>query len=157
MTEHDLYGLIADYIKVRYPNVIYRFDLAADLKLTIGQARKHKRLQKYRGYPDLFIAEPVKPEASCRELTKEERKEVEEKLGDLDGISCVKYLQSYYGLFIELKKEGTRIFKKDGTLVADEHIREQFDMLAELRNRGYAAEFACGFDEAKKIIDEYLA
>ena len=60
------------------------------------------------------------------------------------------------GLMIELKKEGTRIFKKDGTLVADEHIREQFDMLAELRNRGYAAEFACGFDEAKKLIDDYM-
>ena len=127
MTEHDLYGLIADYIKVRYPNVIYRFDLAADLKLTIGQARKHKRLQKYRGYPDLFIAEPTYHKGE------------------------------YSGLYLELKKEGTRIFKKDGTLVADEHIREQFDMLAELRNRRYAAEFACGFDEAKKIIDEYLA
>jgi hypothetical protein len=61
-----------------------------------------------------------------------------------------------FGLFIELKREGTRIFKKDGALVADEHIREQFDMLEQLRQRGYMAEFACGFDEAKKIIDEYL-
>ena len=29
-------------------------------------------------------------------------------------------------------------------------------MLEQLRQRGYVAEFACGFDEAKKIIDEYL-
>lgn len=63
----------------------------------------------------------------------------------------------YHGAYIELKKAGTRVYKKDGTLVADEHIREQFDVLEQLRKRGYMAEFACGFDEAKKIIDEYLA
>jgi hypothetical protein len=62
----------------------------------------------------------------------------------------------YHALFIELKREGTRIFKKDGALVADEHIREQFDMLHDLRRKGYAAEFACGFDEAKKLIDDYM-
>lgn len=62
----------------------------------------------------------------------------------------------YSGLFIELKKEGVRIYKKDGALVADEHIREQFDMLHDLRRKGYAAEFACGFDEAKKLIDDYM-
>ena len=62
----------------------------------------------------------------------------------------------YHGAYIELKRPGTRIFKKDGTLVADEHIREQFDVLEQLRKRGYIAEFACGFDEAKEIIDNYL-
>lgn len=62
----------------------------------------------------------------------------------------------YSGLFIELKKEGVRIYKKDGTLVSDEHIREQYDMLEQLRRRGYAANFACGFDEAKALIDRYM-
>ena len=62
----------------------------------------------------------------------------------------------YHGAYIELKRPGTRIYKKDGTLVADEHIREQFDVLKQLRKRGYIAEFACGFDEAKEIIDNYL-
>ena len=65
-------------------------------------------------------------------------------------------VMKHAGLMIELKKEGTRIFKKDGKLVSDEHIREQFDMLMDLRQRGYAAEFACGFDEAKKLIDDYM-
>ena len=122
-SEHDLYTMLADYLRYNYKSIIWRFDLAADLKLTIGQARKHKRLQQHRGYPDLFIAEPR---------------------------------GEYHGAYIELKKAGTRIFKKDGTLVADEHIREQFDVLEQLRKRGYMAEFACGFDEAKKIIDGYL-
>ena len=123
-SEHDLYTMLADYLRYNYKDIIWRFDLAADLKLSIGQARKHKRLQQHRGYPDLFIAEPR---------------------------------GEYHGVYIELKKAGTRIYKKDGTLVADQHVREQFDVLEQLRKRGYMAEFACGFDEAKKIIDEYLA
>lgn len=123
MREHDIYTLIADYLRYQYPQVIYRFDLAADLKLTMGQASKHKRLQRYRGYPDLFIAEPVK---------------------------------GYSGLYLEIKVENTRIFKRDGKLVADEHIREQYDMLEQLRKRGYAAEFGIGYDNTKKLIDDYM-
>lgn len=56
-SEHNLYEQIAHYLQFQYPDVIYRFDLAADLKLTPGQAAKHKRLHPTRGYPDLFIAE----------------------------------------------------------------------------------------------------
>lgn len=59
MTEHQLYELIAEYMQVHYPDVIYRFDLASDLKLTPGQARRHKKLHPKRGFPDLFIAEPA--------------------------------------------------------------------------------------------------
>ena len=121
--EHDLYMMLADYLGYEYKGAIWRFDLAADLKLTIGQARKHKHLQQHRGYPDLFIAEPR---------------------------------GKYHGLFLEVKRAGVKIYKRDGTLVSDAHIREQFDMLEQLRQRGYMAGFACGFDEAKKIIDSYL-
>ena len=62
----------------------------------------------------------------------------------------------YHALFIELKREGTRIFKQDGKLVADEHIREQFDMLHDLRRKGYAAELGIGFEATKKLIDDYM-
>jgi hypothetical protein len=65
-------------------------------------------------------------------------------------------LLMYAGLMIELKRPDVKIYKKNGELVANSHIREQAAVLDELRNRGYIAEFACGFDEAKKIIDEYL-
>ena len=56
--ETELRRMLARWLQYQYPNAIYRFDLAADLKLTMGQARKHKELHPYRGYPDLFIAEP---------------------------------------------------------------------------------------------------
>lgn len=56
--EAELRRMLARWLQYQYPNMIYRFDLAADLKLTMGQARKHKELHPKRGYPDLFIAEP---------------------------------------------------------------------------------------------------
>lgn len=56
--EAELRRMLARWLQYQYPNVTYRFDLAADLKLTMGQARKHKELHPKRGYPDLFIAEP---------------------------------------------------------------------------------------------------
>lgn len=128
MTELDLQAQVADYIRLRYPSVIFHSDFGSGIKLTPGQARKQKRLQGgRRAWPDMFIAEV-------------------RTLGD-------KY---YHGLFIELKRDGVRIYTKKGPLVADSHIREQFDMLADLRQRGYMAEFACGFDAAVELIDSYL-
>ena len=72
---------VAQYLQMQYPGVIYRFDLAADLKLTMGQAKKHKRLHPMRGYPDLFIA---KAAPRC-----------------IDG----SWNYEYHGLFIELKRQ----------------------------------------------------
>ena len=142
MTELELQMQVADYIRLQYPNVIFHSDFGSGIKLTMGQAIKQKRLNGgRRSWPDMFIAEPV------------DRKLDLAKDSPFD--TFVKRLV-YAGLFIELKREGTRIFKKDGKLVADEHIREQFDMLHDLRSRGYAAEFVCGFDEAKKLIDDYM-
>lgn len=59
------------------------------------------------------------------------------------------------GLFIELKAKN--IYRKDGQLFNNTHILEQRDMLKALIKKGYDAEFAVGFDEAKKIIDNYLS
>ena len=55
----------------------------------------------------------------------------------------------------ELKKEGEKLYKKNGQ-PASEHITEQLDCLLELRMRGYEAEVAVGFSEAKYLIDDYL-
>lgn len=61
----------------------------------------------------------------------------------------------YSGLFIELKKDGARIKKQSGDW-ASEHIAEQADMLCKLQHRGYKADFAIGFENAKEVIDNYL-
>lgn len=60
-----------------------------------------------------------------------------------------------HGLFIELKREGEKIFKKDSRLKS-EHLEEQAAMIAKLNERGYYATFCIGMDEAIKVIDWYL-
>lgn len=62
----------------------------------------------------------------------------------------------FHGLFIEIKREGTRVRKKDGNFVADPHIREQALMLHTLATRGYLTCFGVGFDHIIEIIDEYM-
>lgn len=132
-SEHDLYEQIARYLQLQYPSVIYRFDVGADLKLTPGQAAKHKRLHPERGYPDLFIAE------SSMNIWH----------------SPVREWGLYFGLYIEIKKDGEKLTKKDGSWRTP-HIAEQAEMLERLRQAGYKAEFGVGFEGCKKIIDEYL-
>ena len=123
MSEHDIYMLIAEYMDIRYPNVVRHFDLSADLKLTIGQAKKHSKLQGRRGFPDLQICQPI---------------------------------DRWHSFFLEIKKEGIRIVKRNGELVADQHIREQASMIEQLRAKGYWADFGIGFDDCIEKIDAYM-
>lgn len=127
MKESDLQVMVADYLRLRYPSVLFHSDFGSGIKLTQGQAMKQKRQNGgRRGWPDMFIAEP----------------------------RVIKRVM-YYGLFIELKKDGTRLRKKDGS-PASEHIAEQARTLTALWTKGYQAVFAVGFEEAKKIVDDYL-
>jgi hypothetical protein len=112
----------------------------------MGQAIKQKRQNGgRRAWPDMFIAEP-RPASRINTNIK--------NWGDINEIFD-NFHFAEFGLFIELKKEGTRLRKKNGDY-ASEHIAEQAEVLAELDKRGYCACFAVGFDEAKRIIDEYL-
>jgi hypothetical protein len=58
MLEKDVHSLICQYIRLKYPNLIFRTDFSSGMKMTIGMARRHKSLQSHSAYPDLFIAEP---------------------------------------------------------------------------------------------------
>ena len=60
-----------------------------------------------------------------------------------------------FGLFIELKKEGIKIIKRNGDWI-DDHAKEQAEIIVALRNKGYVADFAFGFDHAKTQIDKYF-
>ena len=59
-------------------------------------------------------------------------------------------------LFIELKKTGEKIFKKDGSYKT-EHLQEQSQVIQRLNNLGYLATFCIGFDSAIETIDIYLS
>ena len=114
--ESTIHQMVVDYLKLQYPGVIFRTDFSAGVKMTMGQAIKHKALQEGRGYPDLFIAEPAQ----------------------LGG-------EWYHGLYLELKREGVRLMKKDGSW-ANDHFAEQHAYMKRL----------VGFDDAKDQIDKYM-
>lgn len=86
------------------------------------------------------LAKKVKVLGSCKSIP------------DLEILEPTK---KYHGCFIELKIEGTRLYKKDGS-PATSHIAEQQDMINKLKDKGYYAEFACGFDDFKQQVDHYL-
>jgi hypothetical protein len=61
----------------------------------------------------------------------------------------------FKGLFLEIKAEGTKLYKKD-TYPTTPHLAEQEHCLFALDDNEYCAKFAVGFDEAKELIDGYL-
>lgn len=149
VSEADLQIQVADYLRLQYPEVIFHSDFGSGIKLTLGQAVKQKRQNGgRRAWPDMFIAETC----HCWETTQENHGI---QIGVYEQDGTLFYSSVYGGLFLELKKDGTRLKKKNGEW-ASEHIAEQAEMLEKLRERGYCAEFTIGFDEAKRIIDEYL-
>ena len=113
--EELLHLKVCDYLRKNYPDVLFRTDFSSGMKMRPGQAAKHKKFQKSRAWPDLFIAKP-------------------EQDVFRDSYSGEKYYKFYGGLFLELKAEGTKLYKK---------------------NR-YAADFAVGYDQAIQIITDYL-
>lgn len=61
----------------------------------------------------------------------------------------------YHGLVVELKREGERLYKKDNTPVTP-HVGDQMESVNHLLRKGYFADFAIGFYQAKEVIDRYL-
>ena len=55
--EELLHLKVCDYLRKNYPDVLFRTDFSSGMKMTPGQAAKHKKFQKSRAWPDLFIAE----------------------------------------------------------------------------------------------------
>ena len=128
--EEQLKESISTYLTLQYPDVIFRFDIGADIHLPVGLAKKSKRIHKHKkGYPDLFIAE---------------------NYNDGHNVFC--------GLFIELKVDDfSKVYKKNGDFVSSKHVIEQANMLKKLNEKGYAALFTFGLDETIEMIDTYLS
>lgn len=129
---------VAEYLVQNYPDVIFHSDFGSGIKLPPHLAKiQAAQNGGRRSYPDLFIAEP--------------RRDIQSAI--IDGRVKSRWL---HGLYIELKAEGTTVFKRNSEVVADKHIREQAAMLARLREKGYAAEFGIGYAQTISIIDKYM-
>lgn len=142
-SEANTQTMVADYLTLHYPNVLFHSDFGSSIKMTARQGALKKRQNGgRRGWPDMFIAEPVEVDFGQQSWRR------------------------YHGLFIELKKDGETLHpgpraKKrfpsiDGKEYKTEHLQEQADTLFRLRQHSYVAEFAIGFDEARELIDKYL-
>jgi hypothetical protein len=70
--------------------------------------------------------------------------------------------KNYFGLFIEIKREGETLYKKHksqdhaGILWKDDHVFKQYEMIVNLQKKGYFASFGIGLDDCMKIVDTYL-
>jgi hypothetical protein len=123
--EYTIYLKLANHLATYHPHVPYHFDFGSGLKMTMGQATKQKALNKRRGFPDLTIF----------------------KQRDYHG-------HHYCGMVIEIKAEGERIKKRDGTW-ASEHVAEQAAWIDTLRANGWIADFGVGYEESLEAIHSY--
>lgn len=133
--EEIMHLKVCDYLRKNYPDVIFRTDFSSGMRMTPAQAAKHKKFQSSRAYPDLFIAESGVVEFKEDGLITHLRKN---------------------GMFLELKADGVKLYRKDGTLRKNKHIEEQAEMLEKLNKAGYYAMFAVGYKDAICKIEQYL-
>lgn len=139
--EENLQLAVCNYIRTKYPHVIFNCDIASGMRMPIYVAARCKKMRSGRGYPDLFIAHP-----------KKQYHGYPIPVGDDDLEEHQPTI--YHGLFIELKKEGLRL--QNGEFPKTDHIKEQQAVLDRLKDVGYIAIMVSGYDEAISVIDEYL-
>ena len=124
--EDSIQRQVCSYLRLQYPQVIYRSDYAGTYIEGRYQRTKHL-MQSSRGFPDLFI---YTPKRGFHGLALELKRE---------------------GTIIYLTR-GPR----KGKLTAELHIQEQAAVLQQLNNEGYFARFAVGYDKAQRMIDWYM-
>jgi hypothetical protein len=126
--EESLQLRVATYLKRNYPQVIFLSD-AAGLFMTVPQAVKWKRMNSEHKRADIMIL-----------------------ARSADG--------EYAGMALELKADHVSIYNKiganKGAMTANPHIRAQAECHKLLREQGYYADFAVGYDDATSQIDSYF-
>ncbi len=108
---------------------------------------------KYQ-YPDLIFTS----EASGQRMTiGQARKAKLLRSGNkLPDLIILQPRGNWHGMALELKVKSP--FKKDGcSLLKDEHLEGQAEMLARLVKLGYYANFSTGFDETINHINHYMS
>jgi hypothetical protein len=128
--EREVHRKVVQHIKMYYPEV--RFASSHDgEKFSQGQAVRIANLSSHNGHPDLMVYY---------------------RRGD------------YVGLAIELKKKDSGkwyedngvVYNANGIKKKDEHLQEQAQYIKYLRQHGWAADFAKGYEDAVKIINWYF-
>jgi hypothetical protein len=115
----------------------------------------HQQLCAYirAQYPTvIFTSEPSGLRLPIGQATKLKKLRSGSKLPDL---WILERRANYGGLFIELKTNYDSLYKKNGEYKTP-HVKEQAEVIERLKEKGYAATFAVGFDGARMEVDMYL-
>lgn len=128
-TEARLYENFARFLTLKYPTLNGYWHFSPDGIFTPSHLQRnlYGRLNATsRGWPDFQLA----------------------VMAEYDG-------HTYGGLWIEMKRSNVRLQKRDGTWATD-HIAEQAQVLDQLRNRSFVAEFGVGFENCVQIFESYV-
>lgn len=63
---------------------------------------------------------------------------------------------SYHGIFMEFKTTEFKLYTNKGAMVKNQHIRDQFETILQLRDKGYWADFVPGAKRAMDIFTQYI-
>jgi len=56
ISEEKLHSQICEYLRIQYPKILFKSDMSG-IRLTIGQAKKVKKLRSSNAFPDIEILE----------------------------------------------------------------------------------------------------
>lgn len=62
----------------------------------------------------------------------------------------------YHGIFMEFKTTDFKLYRRDGKMIANQHIRDQYKTLLDLRKEGYYADFIPGCQRAIDVFTQYM-
>lgn len=107
-------------------------------------------------YPDVIFMSDTIASLKLTKMQASRNKKIQKNGFKTPDLLILEARNGFNGLFIELKIETP--FKKDGSIKAsqNDHLKGQMESIGLLNSKGYKACFGVGFDETKKIIDEYL-
>lgn len=121
------------------------------------EKRLHKSICQYikLQYPNIyFMSDPSGLRMSIGMAT--ELKATRSKHAQLD-IVVFEPKGKFHGLFLEVKKDRSEVFKKNGEFKQNKHVKEQAETIEHLKSKGYDVHYVFDFDEGIQIIETYLA
>lgn len=123
------------HVKKTFPDVIFNCDLASGMNLGKHIGGMNSQMRSSRAHCDFHASEPR---------------------GD------------FKGFYLELKRDRDEVYRKDGGLKSAiktnkktgekyDHIKEQWEMIQNLRSKGYYADFGLGLDDCIDKMKEYMS
>lgn len=123
----------------------------------LAEKRLHKAICKYIKYQHpkaYFLSDPSGLRMSIGMAT--ELKATRSQHKQLD-IVILEPSGRYHGLIIEVKKDKSEVYKKDGNFKKDKHVKAQRESMEHLRSFGYKVEYVFSLNDAITLLDNYFA